>query len=253
MALFDIFSGQPARDAAAAQEAAARAGYAGLANFYTQGRGDITSGYGQARGDVTGLYGQAAAPWQSLLGDATQGWQAYADATGANGPAGTARAQAAFKTDPGYQFALNQSLDALNRAGVARGQATGNTMVDALNYASGAAAQQYGNYVSRLAPFLQQRDLGTAGLAGTYTGEAGALSGLATGQAGALAGLDIGQGGAYSNMYNRIGQAQSDAAMADYNASANMWNVGLNVLNAAAKAYGGGGGGGGSPSAGKNY
>jgi len=214
----NLFSGDAARDAAAAREAAARAGYAGEAGLYGQGRGAIEQ-----------YYGQAAAPWQSLLTDASAGAGSYADATGVNGPEGLARARARFQADPGYQFALNQSLDALNRAGVARGTAVGNTSVDALNYASGAAAKQFSDYVSRLSPYLGQRTAAASGLSGVYTGEGGALNQNYAAQA-----------KAYADMYDTIGKSQSDAAMADYNAAGNIWGVGLNIANAAAKAYSGG-------------
>jgi hypothetical protein len=222
---FLAFSDQPAKDAASAYTGALNQGYAGLANLYAQGRGDIQN-----------YYGQAQAPWQSLLGDSTKGWQAYADASGANGPEGVARAQAAFKTDPGYQFALNQSLDAMNRAGVARGESAGNIARGAGQYAAGDAAQQYANYVQRLQPFLQQRDVATGGLSGVLTGEGGAL-----------AGIDVGQGNAYLGVQKDIGGAQAQAAMAPYTAAANEWNLAGNLLNTGLKfaSLPGGGGGGG--------
>lgn len=57
----------------------------------------------------------------------------------------------AFQASPGYQFRLNEGINALNRVAAARGQLfSGNQVKEAQNYASGLASQEYGNYINQL-------------------------------------------------------------------------------------------------------
>src|SRR5215471_8651401 len=110
------FSTSSADKASADRIAAAQQGYGQYADLANQARGALTTNYTSALN-----------PWQSLwTGGAQGGAQAYADATGANGIAGLDRARAQFQASPGFDFQLNTGLDALNRASVARGGATGN-------------------------------------------------------------------------------------------------------------------------------
>lgn len=84
----------------------------------------------------------------------TRGADLYADANGLNGPEGVARAQQAFQTGPGYQFQLDQGLQALNRSAAAGGMgASGNALLEAQRYGQGLANQEWGSYLSRLAPY----------------------------------------------------------------------------------------------------
>lgn len=217
-----MFSSGPAEDAAAAKRAGLEKGYGQLSGLYGQGREALTSNYTDA-----------LEPYQELYGKSMGGFDAYGDATGANGPEGLARAKQNFQAGPGYQFQMDQGIDALSRAGVARGQATGNTLQDAQKFGSGLASQEYGNYVSRLQPFL-------SGASGAATGIAGVKTGLGSG----LNQSFMGQGQGAFNTQKGIGEADADAAMADYNASANLWNFGLNAAKTAASFIPGGGGGG---------
>ena len=50
MGLFDFFSGDSGRDAAAAKEAAIRQGYSDLASLFGQGRDALTANFGTAAG-----------------------------------------------------------------------------------------------------------------------------------------------------------------------------------------------------------
>lgn len=212
MGIFDLFSSKPAEEAAAAKEAAARAGYAQYGDLAGQGRNALTTNYTAA-----------LQPYQQLYDTARGGTNAYADATGASGPEGLARARANFQSSPGFDFQLDTGIDALARAGVARGQATGNTLQDAQKFGSGLASQEWGNYINRLQPFLGAGQNAASGIGNTYTGLGQGLAG-SYGQ----------QGQAAIGTQNAIGQAQSDAALAPYNASANLWNFGLNAAKTAA-------------------
>lgn len=217
MGLFDVFSSGPAEEAAAAKRAGLEKGYGDLSNLYGQGREALTTNYTDA-----------LQPYQQIYDKSQGGADAYGDATGANGPEGLARAKQNFQAGPGYQFQMDQGIDALSRAGVARGQATGNTLRDAQEFGSNLASTEYGNYVNRLQPFLSGASGAASGIAGVKTGLGSGLNQSFQGQ---------GQG-AYKTQAG-IGEADADAAMADYNASANLWNFGLNAAKTAASAYGG--------------
>src|SRR5262249_26981982 len=86
MGLFDIFSGDDMRDAAAAKEAAIRQGYSDLASLFGQGRDALTANSGIAAGY-----------YQPVYDTALRGYDAYADALGLNGADGIARARAMYQ------------------------------------------------------------------------------------------------------------------------------------------------------------
>jgi hypothetical protein len=219
MGLFDIFSTKPAEDAAAAQIAGLNAGY-------NQASDLINSGLNKA----TTNFNNAASPFQQLYNTGLGGANAYADATGANGAAGYDRAVKNFRADPGYQFALDQGNENILRKQASTGQlASGNTNLDLLRYGQGLADQQYGGYVSRLAPFL------------------GAAQGAAQGNASVLTGLGqlqnqdaLTQGQLAYNTQAGIGNAHANADLAAYNASANALNAILGAGKLAAKMLGAG-------------
>lgn len=139
--------------------------------------------------------GQYATNYYDPYSTATQGApQMQADALGLGGAAGNERATDAFQAGPGYQFALDQGLEALNRNAASRGMlASGNNTQDILKYSQGLANQEYGNYLNRLGDFSQ---LGLSSAAGQ------------TGRQNSLASLDYGYGqdqaGVYSNTANNI-------------------------------------------------
>lgn len=189
-----------------------------LATLGTLGRGTaldaLGQGYGQARSDVTAGYG-AAQPFLSKLGAAydpmVQGGQnafnAYTDAIGANGAEGNERATAAFRAGPGYEFALNQGLEAVQRSAAARGMsASGNTSADLLKFATGLADQNYQNYVSNLQNGAGFLNTGLAGQANGLTTQANA----AIGQGTALAALGQASGRDNSNLFNTTAGLQND-------------------------------------------
>jgi hypothetical protein len=212
MGLFDVFSSGPAEEAAAAKKAALERGYQQYTDLANQGRGAINTNYTAA-----------LQPYQQLQQTGMPGYQLYGDVTGAGGAAGQDRARALFQTDPGYQFARDEALDAATRTSVARGGAEGNNIRGNMDLASNIASKGYGDWVSRLAPWLGQGQQTAAGMAGINTGLGNQLAG-SYGQQGQAA-LGTQQG---------IGEADYAAEMAPYNASANMWGLGLNALKGVA-------------------
>lgn len=86
---------------------------------------------------------------------ADQGSKAYnqiSNLNGLNGSQAQTDAMSRFTTDPGYQFKLQQGVDAIDRSAFARGSgASGQTLKALTEYGQGVADQGYGDYYSRLA------------------------------------------------------------------------------------------------------
>jgi hypothetical protein len=217
MGIFDVFSAGPQEDAARARQAAAEKGYQQYTDLAQQGRGALTTNYTAA-----------LQPYQEMQGTDRLGLQAYADASGANGPEGLARAQSTYsQSRPGFAFAAEDAAKNIARAGVAGGAPTGNTMQAITDRIYGLGQTDYRQYMQGLLPFLGQSQQTAAGIGGLY------------GQLGqGLAGSFGNQGQAAIGTQDVIGKAQSDAALAPYTASANLWGAGLNALGSIAKIVG---------------
>lgn len=158
-----------------ATKKAARRNSALLNNLQTQGTGYIDNAYNES----SGYLNQANDIWKGLS-DASgglSGLNMYANAMGLNGQQGNAAATGAFQQGPGYQFQMDQGLDALERRAASQGRlSSGQTGLDTINYASGLANSEYQNWLSNLMGYGQtQAGLYTTGL----TGQSGSLSDLA--------------------------------------------------------------------------
>jgi len=221
---FAAFSAAPGEKAAADQAAQLAQGY-----------GDLTKQYGLGRGALTTDYAAALAPWTQQGTYAAQGQNALADYLGFNGPEGNARALAAFQNNPGYQFQLQQGMNAIDADAARRGQlASGNTDIDLMKYAQGLANQSWGQFGAQLAPFLGAGQTAATGIAGINTGLGNQMAANYTG---------LGQGQAAIEA--AIGKAKAGGDLASYDASKNLIGAGLAVAGDVATAMGGGGGGGG--------
>lgn len=95
----------------------------------------------------------------------------YADALGLNGAGGQSRARNTFQTGPGYEFQMEQGLDALDRRAASRGMLqSGNTNLDTLKFSQGLADQEWGSWLDRVGSHINQganRKIGTLGDMGT--------------------------------------------------------------------------------------
>jgi hypothetical protein len=218
--LFSAFSSKPAQEAAAAKQA-------GIQQGQTQGNADLTAGQNSA--DAS--YNQAYTPFSTLYNKSAPGFDAYADATGANGAEGLARAKTNFQADPGYSGGLTTGVDQLMRTANARGDlGGGNTSADILKFASDYDNQKYGQYVQGLAPWLSESNSAAAGGAGVLTSKARTDANIGAQRANLDYGADTG-----------VGNAKADAALAPYSASSNFWNALMGGASLALKASGVGG------------
>lgn len=159
-----------------------------------------SSGYSAFRGGTVNpsMSGNASGPG-ALLGAAPS-------STPASSPAQPNPNYAAFYNTPGYQFTLNQGLNAVNRQAASNGSLYSSNTLGALNnYAQGAASTQYNSYINQL---LSMAGLGNAaasgvGSAATATG-AGMASSIQNGGNAGAAGI-LGSANAFSSALGQGG------------------------------------------------
>lgn len=109
-------------------------------------------------------------------------------------------AQNTLQSLPGYQFALNQGLQATQAGAAARGLGTsGAALKGAATYATGLAQQNYTNYANTLQNLVNTGEgaAGSLGQAAVATGQGIASS--QTGAGNAAAAGDIGTGTSFTN------------------------------------------------------
>lgn len=159
-----------------ATKSAAKSNKKALDKLLNEGTSYIDTGSNEAKGylgDVNDLWKNFTDQTGGLSGLSMLG-----NALGLNGAEGNAAATGAFQTSPGYDFQLNQGLDALERRAAAQGRLTsGQTGLDTINYAQGLANSEYQNWLNNLSGYGNtQAGLYTTGT----TGQAGSLSDLAS-------------------------------------------------------------------------
>lgn len=190
---------------------------------YLQGNQELWGGEGRALGQ----YGKNYFDPYSQAGD--QGISLYSDALGLGGAQGNQRAQGAFQVSPGYQFALGQGLQGVERSASSRGfLGSGNTAMALNDYAQGQANQEYGNWLSRL------QGLGAQGLqaAAGQTGRQGNLADINMWGAGA-------RGNLWQNAGNMAQRAMESEATRQQARRDQIFNAIFGGLNLAGRAYGG--------------
>lgn len=216
MGLFDIFNSNVAEEAAAKQKAGLDAGYAKASDALGQGRTALTTNY------TAGLQ-----PFIQNFQTAQGGQNAYADATGAAGPEGAARARAAFMADPGYNYRIEQGNENVLRNASRTGSvASGGTNVDLLKLGQGEAAQGWQQYISNLLPFLNKADTAAGGIGQMYAGLGGGLNQ----NFGSLAQLG------YQTETGK-GNADANATLDQNRANSQIWNTGMQAASMAATVF----------------
>ena len=131
--------------------------------------GELSTGYDKGQGFLN----QAGDLYKGMTARGQPGLDKYDALTLGDG----ASIQRALEGSGGYQFNMDQGLQALQRARSAGGMlASGNTDTDAMTFASGLASNTLNQERQALNPYLQMYQQGTQGQAGTL----GSLAGLTT-------------------------------------------------------------------------
>jgi hypothetical protein len=134
-----------------------------------------------------------------------------------NGPEGNTRATGAFQAGPGYRYAVDQSLDGINRHAAAAGGAFGGNTLAALGDRAGNMAnQEFGAWQDKLGGLVNPELSATSGAAIGTAGVDTNKAGVYTGTANSIVGLD-------SGVANGINDQNTQSANAQMAGSKNLW------------------------------
>ena len=185
-----------------------------------------TAGSLAAANAETNAYGNAITTQQNTLGNINNLWStqqglgvgadtALGSALGTNGAAPN---YSGFENMPGYQFAVNQGTQAIQRQAAAMGSAyTPNTAAAVGQYVTGTAASDYNTYISQL--------MGAAGLGSTANTQ--------------LQGANINAGNNISTLQGNIGKAQAQGYLGTASSVGSLFGTngaGTGLINAAGNA-----------------
>lgn len=219
---------------------AINAGAGGAQGYLDQGQQGAMGQLAQARGDLT-AGGGAYADLDALAARYGGGGRLYGDSLGINGAEGNQRATGAFQAGPGYNFMLDQGIEALRRRDNAAGMPSGgNQYRDTLQFGQGLANQEYGSWQDRLKGIGDQELQATAGAAAGNQANNTTLAGLGTvganlANAGgvARAGVATGQGQNLADIARSYYGAQAGNDVGQYGALAGNVTGAANQMNAA--------------------
>lgn len=214
--------------------------YAGetIQNYGAQTIGEIQQGRDMALGQTLGYGGEAASSLAAGYGGAIGSQQAAVDLMG--GLEGGSRYNALMADpsgymaqDPGYQFRLQQSEQAINRANAAQGgRYSGRAAQELAGNAQNMASQEFGAAASR-AQAADQASMARAGM------QAGAYGGLASMQANAGQGMASQQTGMGDRLGSLFTGTGSQLANAYQGIGGNLANTATNTAAGVANAYAG--------------
>ena len=118
-----------------------------LTGFQTQGNQIIDTGEQKSEG----AFNNAIAGYEPWVASGKAANSLYGDALGLNGAEGNARATGAFQAGPGYDFAVDESMRAAERAASAGGTlSSGNLLAALQDRGNNLANQEYGSWLDRL-------------------------------------------------------------------------------------------------------
>lgn len=215
----DIFTGRPAKEAAEKNRQLLQSNLTTGTNTLTQGQDNSLASLDTAGGYYKPLADKYAGATDLGL-----------DALGVNGAAGNTRATDAFHAGPGYQYAVDQSLDGINRHAAATGVAAGgNTLAALSDRAGNMANQEYGSWVDRLNGYVSPELAATSGMAGAEA----AKSPVYANTANSIANLG-------TNTTNGIAGQNTQQANAELAGSGNLLGLGMNLAKLGVGAMTGG-------------
>lgn len=209
MGFFSKLSGaedakKAAKKAAREQNKAIEQAWGILNTFQPQATEQALTGYDQALGTLGDVYAQTGGMWDPVVG---LGDKALTRLDALTAPGGAAYAA----EDPGYQWRLQQGLDAAQNSAVAQRMGmSGNTLAALNNYAQGAASQEFGDTFNR---YLQMAQMGNQGRS--------AKTQLGQWYGGLGSGLQVGRGATQADMTQGLMRGQMDLALAKGGVNAN--------------------------------
>lgn len=228
MGVFDIFKSDKGEVAATrandARVSGLRTGFDKALGYYDEGLAGATT-----------QYERAAEPFGQFIESGVAGNQAYGDAIGLSGQEGYDRATEAFRAQPGYEFALESGLDAVDRRAASRGMlGSGNTNLDTIRFSQGLADQEYQKHLDNLYRSAQGGQTAAQGQASVLTNLASTINETGVRKGGLAYDTETGVGKSQA-------QLEADKYAAQQSASKNIWDAVFNVAKLGASIVGGGG------------
>lgn len=159
---------------------AAAANTAQANEYKKEGMAAIDTGVNKAGGYLQQIADQYS-PFASM----------YTNAMGLGGAEGNAAARDAFTTSPGYEFNLNQGLQAVQRGAAGSGLlSSGNLMTALQDRGAGLASQEWNGWLDRLGGGATNYSTALGNQASLHTNAAGQRVDLLTGVSNALMGAN---------------------------------------------------------------
>jgi len=178
--------------------------------YYDLGKEDVNSNFGLASGALSPYANQGAA--------ATNRLSALA------GLNGSTALTSALQQDPGYQFRMDQGVNALDRSAAARGMLQSGAQSKALlNYGQGLASSELNNAFQRVGAVQGNAQQASGALASLYQNQGTTLSNLSSRQASQNQALSQNTSNALGQYTMNAGNAQAGA----YNNMGSSVNAGL--------------------------
>lgn len=226
----DLFSGDAEREAAERNRALYQ-------SYENRGMGFLDTGLSRSTGALNAGYDSAIGAYQPLATRYGAVSGLYEDALGVNGAAGNQRAVDSFQAGPGYQFALDQGNQAVERRRAASGMwDSGNTDIDLTRFSQGQANQEYGNWLSRLGAYVPLELQATGNIANASIGRGTGLAGMYSQDASDRIGL-------VGNTTSGMASANNQEAAGRSAGARNLLSAGMGIASLAAGGLGGGFGG----------
>lgn len=198
---------------------------------------DLDKSLGDALGQYDTAKTEASAPLDPYKAAGESSLSQIMALLGLSGPEASQGALSKFVTSPGYGFAMDQGVQALDRSAAAKGGLYSGAQGKALTtFGQGLANQEFGNYFDRLT------GVSTRGQNAATDQSNIALS---TGQSKAGALLGTGQNKANTRLgalsaITGANTAQGDARAGGITGAANAWTSGLQNISTIAGKYAGG-------------
>lgn len=196
-------------------------GAGALANYWgnSSATNALVGGENNAINTQTGLQGQLSGIYGSQR---AVGAGADASLAGALGLGGAAPNYSGFTNNPGYQFAVQQGDQAINRQASANGNLyTPNTLAMLSQYNTGYASQNYNNYINQLMQSAGLGAQGNSGLAQGLSQSSNNVSQLQQNQGNARAGGTANSTGIASNLLSKVPWGQVGSTVGSWFGSNN--------------------------------
>jgi hypothetical protein len=239
MGILDLFSGKAGRLAAMQGQQALQGVQGNVTGYLDKGLADATGYINQAQPLSLGALSSGREAAMGMYSPYAQtggaGFNMLANSLGLNGAGGSAAAQGAFQASPGYQFRMDEALEAVKRhQNSLGGTDSGNTYAALLKRAGDEASAEYRPWQQMLAGIGQTGYGATGAQAGIESDYGKGVADIYSGDAARKANIVGTTTALGANSLSQLGQKQAEigmsGAMAGQQGSANALSALLGLL-----------------------